>query len=228
MDIRSLLSVMRADAIPEQEMGRWSVRRTQFTKPHKHPRKRAIIPAGTYTRLMCSTLEKLHTVDGGECVMVDTPEELLTHVEFVLRARGRILVTGLGLGCVVRGLLTRDRVTLIDVIERQPEVLAMVAPHMPKDPRLAIHEGDAAEWLSTHTGRTWDYCWHDLWSDPDRDDPHLTVMHSILMRDIEVSNRCRGWQGAWAFPRYQRRLWDEGQQRRRQRETRRTQRLEVG
>jgi hypothetical protein len=36
--------------------------------------------------------------------MNDFPQELKKHLDFVLRARGRVLVTGLGLGCVVRGL----------------------------------------------------------------------------------------------------------------------------
>jgi spermidine synthase len=48
--------------------------------------------------------------------MEDTLSELRRHTPIFMRAKGRLLVTGLGLG-VVRGLLAKPEVEHIDVVE---------------------------------------------------------------------------------------------------------------
>lgn len=57
--------------------------------------------------------------------------------------RPRARVTGLGRGCVVRGLLARPQVEHIDVVEIDVGVLDMVGPSFAGEPRLMIHQGDA-------------------------------------------------------------------------------------
>lgn len=128
--------------------------------------------------------------------MEDTHFELQTHLDFVMRACGSVLVSGLGLGCVVRGLLTNPNVHHVTCIENSRDVLKLVAPHMPKD-RLTIVEADALEWTAKNNER-FDFAWHDLWTDRDNGEPPLDHWHAQLLMN------CRGTasvQGAWSFDR---------------------------
>jgi len=137
--------------------------------------------------------------------MDDSDRELRTHLDFMLRAKGRVLITGLGLGCVVRGCLANPAVEQVTCIERDQSVLKLVAPYMPKTPRLEIIKADALKWCEA-TEEKFDCAWHDLWSDPDKEEPHLQVNHSHLLAMLADKV---GYQGAWAFPREQKRLWRE-------------------
>jgi hypothetical protein len=99
-------------------------------------------------------------------VMNDTIEELALHETFVRAASGKILITGLGLGLLPTALLLKPDVTRIDVVEIEPDVIALVGPHL-QDDRLHIHQGDAYTWLPP-AGTQFDFAWHDLiyWDEP--------------------------------------------------------------
>lgn len=202
---KSLLFAARADSIPEGESGLWGIKKVTLSKPciAKHPRLNRLIelPPRTYTKLFRVTEATMHLTEG-ECVMEDTDLELRTHLDFMIRAKGVVLITGLGLGCVVRGCLANEAVRHIVCIEKSKDVLSLVGPHMPKD-RLTIIYADALEWVKNHA-RGFDCAWHDIWSDESAGEPHLQLLHSRLMLecfpDIPL-------QGAWNFPRYERRQW---------------------
>lgn len=206
-----LLAAAKADDIPANAVGQWHI--------HKITLKRDItaqkdgrmvhVPAGNYTQLWRWTLATIQArLDGtgtepGELVMTDSPDELNTHLEFMLRAHGKVLITGLGLGCVIRGCLANPAVARVVCIERDPHVIKMVGPHMPD--RCTIIQADAVRWVKNNLPRQrFDCAWHDLWSDPDKDEPHLALTHSSLFV------ACHGavkFQGAWAFPKDQKRIW---------------------
>jgi len=134
--------------------------------------------------------------------MNDFPKELKKHLEFIRRARGRVLVTGLGLGCVIRGLIANDKVDHIDVVERSRDVIKLCWPWAVDarlfkiQPLVTLHQMDANRQLPPGT---WDYAWHDLWSDPERGERHLQVLHSKLFTKLHKRVRV---QGAWAAPRW--------------------------
>jgi hypothetical protein len=192
---------MRADCVPLGSAGRWTVKKGEFTPAQWETMKRLekkglcqAVPPGRYTWLFCLTMESaLHPP--GVVVMNDYPCELKKHLQFVLSARGRVLVTGLGLGCVVRGLLAAGRIESIDVIERSGDVLKLCAESV-SDRRVTIHQQDAL-W-PIRIREQWDYAWHDLWSDPERSEPHLQISHMELFG--RLMDRVR-FQGAWAMPR---------------------------
>jgi hypothetical protein len=205
-----LIAAMRAADVPApQERGLWYIQRQSFDYLKRHPALRAWhlreygfaaypdhpLVTTSLCRWTDATLDKGH----GECVMSDDPRELRRHLPVVLAARGRVLVTGLGLGCVLRGLLRRPAVTHIDVIELDAGVLEMVAPSFAGESRLTIHQGDAL----THrwpAGVRWDFIWHDVWNDK----PDTQIIHAQLLK------RYRGLgmhHGAWGFPRWMKRRW---------------------
>lgn len=197
------LRAMSARHIPCGESGLWKIDRRDFTSPWApmlvDGRER---PPGIYTFLWRYTMSSAHRE--GECVMSDDPIELSRHLEFVLQARGRVLITGLGLGCVLRGALANPAVDHVDLVERDPHVIRLVWPHCDQE-RVTLHQADALEWLRTERG-TWDAAWHDLWSDPDAKEERLSVTHQKLI--LELRGRV-GWQGAWALPRHIRRVLRE-------------------
>lgn len=134
-----------------------------------------------------------------EIVMEDSRRELLQHAPIWNVARGRVLVTGLGLGCVVRGLLASDHVTRVDVVELDSEILDVVGPEFAGEPRVELHHGDAlkVKWPAT---TRWDFAWHDLWTDGP---VHLQNLHVQLLKKYR---KHVPRQGAWKLPRLVKRL----------------------
>lgn len=200
--IDAILQAMRADCVPAGISGLWEVKRGLVVGT-EHERRMFQLknnfpscefpPPDTYTYLLRWTLATQHK-SHGELVMNDFPGELKKHLDFVLKAGGRVLVTGLGLGCVVRGLLAHGRVSTIDVIERDPDVIKLCAGSV-ESPKVRIIQADARDW--SPDGQ-YDFGWHDLWSDPDKDEENLALTHFKLMdRLAEDIPR----QGAWAMPR---------------------------
>lgn len=171
-----------------QTFGLWAIQRVG-----PDPVIEAFAGYPTVTMLRRTTLGTLH-LEGGEVVMEDSQRELRKHLPIWMSARGRVLVTGLGLGCVVRGLLASRQVEHIDVVEIDPGIVAVVGPELAADPRVHIHLADALEFPISK----YDFAWHDLWTDRSADEPHLQCVHAKLIK--------RYWgaakrQGAWNFPR---------------------------
>jgi hypothetical protein len=199
-----ILAAMRADSIPAAKDGLWYIMKQTYHKRAVglQDGKPVDVPPGSYTFLIRWTTATLHT--HGDTVMHDCPHELNSHLNFVLRAHGHVLVTGLGLGCVARGLLANPRVRFVTVIEMSKSVLRMVYPHMPTK-RIQILRSDATRWVKQNR-RKFDCAYHDLWSDPDAGDPKLQLMHSRMMSHLGMRAPV---QGAWAHPRWSKRAWNE-------------------
>lgn len=100
---------------------------------------------------------------GGALWMSDTDAERRDHYDAMYRT-GRILVHGLGLGCIVNYLLGNPAVEHVDVVDIDPDVLTLIAPHYEqKFPgRFTAHLGDAYTY-AWPKGTTFDYIWSDIW-----------------------------------------------------------------
>ncbi len=79
---------------------------------------------------------------GRKTWMVDDVPHWWAMEEHATFYEGRVLVAGLGLGLIVHALATNPRVTHIRVIERELDVIRMIAPHLPRHPGLEIKHGD--------------------------------------------------------------------------------------
>lgn len=142
------------------------------------------IKPGNYTRLMV----------GKTLMMSDTPKEYYDHVGLFWRARGRVLVHGLGLGCALHVLLRKPGVDHVTVVEKEPDVIALVGrvftSRFPKR-RLTIIEGDAFTWKPKR-GECWDVVWHDIWPAICAD--NLAQMATLNRR----FGRRAKWQQCWS------------------------------
>lgn len=187
------------DDLPLGRFGPWQITRRRPSDAAA----RQVIGWDRYTLLCRHTLATLHR-ELGEVVMEDSAPELRRHLAAWMGARGRVLVTGLGLGCVVRGLLASPAVEHVDVVEIDRHIIRAIGPEFAGNPRVAIHHADALAW-EPPPGRRWDLAWHDIWTEGDR---HLQLLHAELL--VRYSDRAAS-QGAWAFPReMKRRLRREG------------------
>lgn len=176
-------------SVPAGQSGDWRIE--QFTvgdEDAKFEQLRSIfnggrgVPAGTYTRLM----------RGRQLVMSDTPDEIGDHLSIIHRASGHVLINGLGLGMVLQAVARKPEVESVTVIERSPDVIALVQPYYQAmfDSKIQIVNADAFDYKPP-TGMRYNACWHDIWDDLCADNlPEMRTLHRKYGRRTD-------WQGSW-------------------------------
>ena len=143
-----------------------------------------IVDPGRYARLL---------VDGG-IMMTDTPMERITNSLLIQMARGHVLIAGLGLGMMIWPLLAKvPALSSLVIVERNPDVIRLVEPHLPRDSRLVIVQADIFKW----SPRRWQPCWSrfdtvyfDIWPD---------ICKSNTAEAGKLRRRAKGWvaPGGW-------------------------------
>lgn len=185
-------------SVPEGVSGNWEVKRfTVSEKDAEFSKLRAAfsfsskgrsVPAGQYTGLYVN----------GHVMMSDTPDELSDHLGPYSVASGTCLVSGLGLGCVVEGMLRKRNsqgelaVDKVIVLEKSTDVLNLVEAHLVGryGNRLEIRNVDALEYKPPK-GERYDVCWHDIWLSLCEDNlKEMTKLHRRYGRKCD-------WQGSW-------------------------------
>jgi len=93
----------------------------------------------------------------GETVMVDDPLHETGMRKLAAKAKGKVLVGGLGLGLIAHALEHNLNVSKVDIVEKNPDVLDLVKPHIPEvisewvmltrdipfpDRPITVHKGD--------------------------------------------------------------------------------------
>jgi hypothetical protein len=154
--------------------------------------------SGTFRRLV------EHGVPGAKCAdqpdtllwMSDTRAEIAEHAPVINKmfwashAEGRrVLVNGLGLGLVVLAAASLKGIAHVDVVERDPDVVALVGQYLPED-KVTVHLGDAYA-IQWPRGTRWDIAWHDIW--PTISDDNLPGMDELRRK---YRHRV-AWQGCW-------------------------------
>ena len=184
------------DSVPSQERGLWTLRR-QLILPGLGWSVVKAIGLGRPHMTILSRWTDATIYDGsgfGESVMEDSDRELRKHLPIWMQARGHVLKTGLGLGCVVRGLLAKPDVDHVTCIEIDADVLAMVAPEFQGNSRVTLIHADALTWEPPADLRL-DYAWHDIWCEGNVGLAHLHLQ--LIAKFLPFTKR----QGAWDFPR---------------------------
>jgi len=186
--------------IPEGVSGDYRIEQFTISQENFRAVWRDGIPCGTYTRLL----------GGGRLLMSDTPQEYRDHVLFIHRARGHVLINGLGLGMVIAAIQDRANVQSIMVNEISEDVIKLVGPTYEKHPKVTINHADAYTWKPTN-GQKFDAIWHDVWGDVSTDQlAEMTKLSRRYARWLAPG----GFQDCWkkSFLRYkkrqeQRRRW---------------------
>jgi len=187
-DYMSWLSRQHAERkvdVPEGESGDWSVSKFEVPKHDLRALRLAFegrgLPPGTYTRL---------SQKGTGLFMSDTPAEYRDASYFIHRSEGHVLISGLGLGMVVKALLLKEAVASITVVELEPDVIKLVAPSYSNE-RLRIIQGDAYTWKPDSV---FDWAWHDIWADISADDlPDMARICRHYARSMAAPERQMVW-----------------------------------
>lgn len=130
------------------------------------------LEAGTYKRLVID----------GQLMMSNTPMERASNGWIIKWGQGRILINGLGLGCVLTALLKKPEVKEVWVVENNPDVIKLVWPTFKDDPRVKLIEADALKYMPPK-GEMFDYVWHDIWPTITTDNlPEMTKLHRRYAR----------------------------------------------
>jgi hypothetical protein len=112
------------------------------------------------------------------------------HHEVVARARGRVLVCGLGLGMVLGAILAKPDAERVTVVEVERDVIELVGPHYACD-RVGIVCASAFDY-EPPAGIRFNAVWHDIW--PAVDVHKLPEMLQLRRKYAPISD----WQGCWA------------------------------
>jgi spermidine synthase len=134
----------------------------------------------------------------GSVVMSDTDMERLTNIDAKIQARGDVLIGGLGLGMIVCPMFRNPAVRTITVIERNPDVIALVEPAIrawagrisaETVPSLRIVLGDVFTW-KPEKGQKFDSIYFDIWPD---------ICEDNLDGIAKLHNRAKSWKrpGGW-------------------------------
>lgn len=198
-DVKQILkNAMAPETLIGKNFGQWEIRRGVILGKEKKEYDRNGFTALCKRVKVEPSINNLHMLDGDGCildtVMEDSPRELKRHLPIFIHGKGHVLKTGLGLGCVVRGLLKKDDVTKISVIEIDEQIIEVIGEEFQNNPRVNIYHGDALEFDTEILGRI-DYAWHDIWVPQNKG---LQTLHAQL---IGKYKECSKIQGAWAFPR---------------------------
>ena len=143
------------------------------------------VSAGTYKALK----------RGGHIIMSNTPDEIRDHRYFFSRAKGKVLINGLGLGMALKAILNKvdDKgvpvVSHIFVVEKSEDVLRLVQPTYESDLRVRFFNDDALDFECR--GEKFDLVWHDIFDDICAD--NLPIMHKLHRKYGGKT----GWQGSW-------------------------------
>lgn len=178
--------------IPDGKIGEYAVETFEVTKSQADffnlrclfssggmNRGREIVP-GTYKRL----------IRGRQTIMSNTPAEIRDHFEFIRRARGNVLIAGLGLGVALKAILEKDDVESVTVVEISPEVIQLVGKHFESDTRVNIVQGDIMEYKIPR-GVYFDSVWFDIWDYISAGNvPQMKKLHRRFAR------RC-SYQSSW-------------------------------
>lgn len=135
--------------------------------------------------------------DNGEQEVFMSDVEWHDHRRVLELAHGRVVVTGLGLGCIVRAMFARGRVDHITVVEREADVIALVWPRLAATygARLALHEADAL--TGPMPAGRFDLAWHDIW--PTTTAMNIPEMWKLRRRYDKVARRQLCWAEGLAW-----------------------------
>jgi hypothetical protein len=98
-------------------------------------------------------------------IMQDSEQEYNEHSPLFEKAKGKVLIGGLGIG-FAHHYLMKPEVTEVTIIENSSDVINLVWDHCVKDDRFKLLYADVEDFLVGQfygTVPSWDVAWFDTW-----------------------------------------------------------------
>jgi hypothetical protein len=171
--------------------------------PSKEDAAFASIRAMMHKRGSVQAGETLCQLFSGNCLwMSDTSDERRDHWAPHHYAKGQVLIGGLGLGMVTLGCALKPEVEKVTVIEMDPDVIALVLPHLRaalesqgvSPDKIEVIQADVFKWKPPK-GVKYDCIWMDVWEEICTDN---LDSYAKLNRKFAKNRAPGGYRGAWA------------------------------
>lgn len=146
-----------SDYLTDRSIGDWSISHFEITENDIIARINGI-PCGHYVRLKHK----------GNIVMSNTPMERRTNRYFTANAHGDVLIGGLGIGMILLDIQDKASVKSITVLEKNQEVIDLVAPQLPLNDKIKIICADVFTWKPAKDVK-FDCIYMDIWDSINRD-----------------------------------------------------------
>ena len=126
----------------------------------------------------------LALTEGNNIWMSLNPNEIETMKPYISKAKGNVLVLGLGMGYVPFMLSLKNCVKSITIIEKDQEIInlfnELIYPSFVNKEKIKIIKGDAIEFArKSQKEGTYDYIFADLWHDPEDGLPLFVALKQI-------------------------------------------------
>lgn len=128
----------------------------------------------------------------GKCVMSDTDMEKRTNSSFVINAHGKVLIGGLGIGLILLAVQDKAEVEKITVIEKNREVIDLVASQLPLNGKVEIVNANVFDYVPSEKYNTiyidiWNYINDDVYQEQMK--PLISRYRRYLVPKSEDENR---------------------------------------
>ena len=149
--------------LKDEQIGGWRIE--TFEIPEEYARMRNIFIKNPLMKLEGGIYKKLiNRIDG--VVMSNTPMERKTHIEAINKAKGNVLVAGLGLGMYLQNIKDKKEVTSITVVEESKEVIELIAKYFKDCQKIRIINEDIFNYTPDIK---FEFAFLDIWSDISED-----------------------------------------------------------
>jgi len=188
----TIFDVNVASYLPEGQQGLAAVEHFEITKRDaEFSSIRAMSDPDAYTQEGRYTRLRVR----GQLMMSDTHMEKRTNTVFCRKAKGHVLVAGLGLGLILKAIHDNPEVTHVTVVEKYQDVVDLVGPAMQAlfGDRLTIVTADIFEWRPVK-GTRFDTIYFDIW--PDLSTDTLKEMARLHQR-FGPWLAAGGWLDSW-------------------------------
>lgn len=149
--------------LKDEKIGDWRIETVEI--PEDYARMRNFFIKNPLMKLEGGIYKKLiNRIDG--VVMSNTPMERKTHIEAINKAKGNVLVAGLGLGMYLQNIKDKEEVTSITVIEKSKEVIELIAKYFKDCQKIKIINEDIFNYTPDIK---FEFAFLDIWSDISED-----------------------------------------------------------
>ena len=128
----------------------------------------------------------LALTEGNNIWMSLNPNEIETMKPYINKAKGDVLVLGLGMGYVPFMMALKPEVKSVTIVEKDPDIISLfnslIYPNFKNKEKIKIVEDDAIDYVRKQN--KYDYIFADLWHSPE-DGLSLFVQLKRINRDID-------------------------------------------
>ena len=123
--------------------------------------------------------------------MVDDPPHWRAMEIYAEHSTGKVLTTGLGLGLYLQALAKNKNIEQVTVVEKNPDVIKLIKPHLPDLPKLDILVEDFYDFIRWNKTQ-WDTIMVDLWVAHGVDEKMKLFNREVIPLFVDLTQRYPG------------------------------------